>query len=184
MCDVARTSPGTAEPGEWGTRRSARSIPRVIYLSCSTYGQYGPCGFTPAGTSCPGRQQRLKLTGYPDTEILQTADYLATSSPETSGLWPFSWPSFSATNRKGPVYRPGPVRSLIRLLSNFTAFKLTGTEVGDGQHRSHHGSGLHLQDRGWKFIAVPAPPASSLRLLRAWERRPVKNNVYTDPSKD
>ena len=88
-CDVVAENfaPGTAEAWGVGYTAISKINPKVIYLSCSTYGQYGPLRFYPGwDLLAQAASGVLSLTGYPESEkFYKLPDYLGDFIPGNFG---------------------------------------------------------------------------------------------------
>lgn len=66
---VENFSPGTVDAWGIGYRQIKEANPKVIYASCSTFGQFGPFRYLPGwDLLAQGASGMLAATGYPDTD--------------------------------------------------------------------------------------------------------------------
>ncbi len=134
-CDVVAENfaPGTAEAWGVGYTQISKINPKVIYLSCSTYGQYGPLRFYPGwDLLAQAASGVLSSTGYPDTEkFYKLPDYLGDFIPGNFGALAILMALyFRNKTGKGQYIDLAQSEALMRLLFHFTAFKLSGMDIG------------------------------------------------------
>lgn len=135
MCDVVAENfaPGTAEAWGVGYTQISKINPKVIYLSCSTYGQYGPLRFYPGwDLLAQAASGVLSATGYADTDkFYKLPDYLGDFIPGNFGaLAILMGLYFRNKTGKGQYIDLAQSEALMRLLFHFTAFKLKGLDIG------------------------------------------------------
>ena len=72
---IENFAPGTADAWGIGHEKISKINPKIIFLSCSTYGQFGPMRYFPGwDLLAQGASGVLTLNGYPDTDnLLQAA---------------------------------------------------------------------------------------------------------------
>lgn len=134
-CDIAAENfaPGTAEAWGVGYTHLSKINPQIIYLSCSTYGQYGPLRFYPGwDLLAQAASGVLSLTGYPDTEkYYKLPDYLGDFIPGNFGALALLMALyFRNRTGRGQYIDLAQSEALMRLLYHFTFFRLTGRELG------------------------------------------------------
>jgi crotonobetainyl-CoA:carnitine CoA-transferase CaiB-like acyl-CoA transferase len=134
-CDVVAENfaPGTAEAWGVGYTQISKINPKVIYLSCSTYGQYGPLRFYPGwDLLAQAASGVLSSTGYPDTEkFYKLPDYLGDFIPGNFGALAILMALyFRKKTGKGQYIDLAQSEALMRLLFHFTAYKLGGIDIG------------------------------------------------------
>ncbi|HYB21191.1 MAG TPA: CoA transferase [Thermodesulfobacteriota bacterium] len=135
MCDVVAENfaPGTAEAWGVGYTQISKINPKVIYLSCSTYGQYGPLRFYPGwDLLAQAASGVLSSTGYPDTEkFYKLPDYLGDFIPGNFGALAILMALyFRNKTGKGQYIDLAQSEALMRLLFHFTTYNLTGIDLG------------------------------------------------------
>ncbi len=135
MCDVVAENfaPGTAEAWGVGYTQISKINPKIIYLSCSTYGQYGPLRFYPGwDLLAQAASGVLSVTGYPDTEkYYKLPDYLGDFIPGNFGALAILMALyFRNRTGKGQYIDLAQSEALMRLLFHFTAFNLKGMDIG------------------------------------------------------
>jgi CoA-transferase family III len=63
---IENFAPGTADAWGIGYEKISKINPKIVFLSCSTYGQFGPMRYFPRlGFAGPGRQRRADLKRLP-----------------------------------------------------------------------------------------------------------------------
>jgi crotonobetainyl-CoA:carnitine CoA-transferase CaiB-like acyl-CoA transferase len=189
MCDVVAENfaPGTAEAWGVGYTQISKINPKVIYLSCSTYGQYGPLRFYPGwDLLAQAASGVLSLTGYPDTEkFYKLPDYLGDFIPGNFGAMAILMALFFRNKTgKGQYIDLAQSEALMRLLSNFTAFKLTGMELGRTANTDPTMVPASIfKTRDGKFMALACATGKQFEGLCAAMGKEdlLKNAAYTDP---
>jgi crotonobetainyl-CoA:carnitine CoA-transferase CaiB-like acyl-CoA transferase len=189
MCDVVAENfaPGTAEAWGVGYTAISKINPKVIYLSCSTYGQYGPLRFYPGwDLLAQAASGVLSLTGYPDTEkFYKLPDYLGDFIPGNFGALAILMALyFRNKTGKGQYIDLAQSEALMRLLFHFTAFKLAGTEIGRTANTDPTMVPASIfKTRDGKFIALAcATPEQFEGLCAAMGKEDLlRNAAYTDP---
>jgi crotonobetainyl-CoA:carnitine CoA-transferase CaiB-like acyl-CoA transferase len=170
-----------------GYTQISKINPKVIYLSCSTYGQYGPLRFYPGwDLLAQAASGVLSLTGYPDTEkYYKLPDYLGDFFPGNIGALAILMALyFRNKTGKGQYIDLAQSEALIRLLFHFTAFKLTGTEIGRTANTDPTMVPASIfKTRDGKFIALACATAEQFEgLCTAMGKEDLlRNAVYTDP---
>jgi crotonobetainyl-CoA:carnitine CoA-transferase CaiB-like acyl-CoA transferase len=189
MCDVVAENfaPGTAEAWGVGYTQISKINPKVIYLSCSTYGQYGPLRFYPGwDLLAQAASGVLSLTGYPDTEkFYKLPDYLGDFIPGNFGALAILMALyFRNKTGKGQYIDLAQSEALMRLLFNFTAFKMMGMEIGRTANTDPTMVPASIfKTRDGKFIALAcATEKQFVALCGALGREDLlKEKKYTDP---
>ena len=84
---IENFAPGTAEAWKIGYSQISKINPKIIFLSCSTYGQYGPMRFFPGwDLLAQAASGVLSLNGYPGTDkFYKLPDYLGDFVPGNFG---------------------------------------------------------------------------------------------------
>jgi len=130
---VENFAPGTAEAWGVGYSQISKVNPRIIYLSCSTYGQYGPLRFFPGwDLLAQAASGVLSLTGYPDTEkFYKLPDYLGDFVPGNIGALAILMALYYRNKTgKGQYIDLAQSEALMRILFHHTYHNLTGEELG------------------------------------------------------
>ncbi len=122
-------APGTAEAWGVGYSRISQINPRVVYLSCSTYGQYGPMRYFPGwDLLAQAASGVLSLNGHPATEkFYKLPDYLGDFIPGNVGALAVLMALYYRNKSgKGQYIDLSQTESLMRALPHFTYHGLTG----------------------------------------------------------
>ena len=130
-------APGTAEA--WGVGYSSLSEinPKIIYLSCSTYGQYGPMRYFPGwDLLAQAASGVLSLNGFPDTDrYYKLPDYLGDFVPGNMAALVLCMAIYYRNKSgKGQYLDLSQTDSMIRLLPHFTYHSVTGETLGRTGH--------------------------------------------------
>jgi len=130
-------APGTAEA--WGVGYSSISKIKsdIIYLSCSTYGQFGPMRYFPGwDLLAQAASGVLSLNGFPDTErYYKLPDYLGDFVPGNLGAMSLCMALYYRNKTgKGQYIDLSQTDSMIRLLPHFTFKSVTGETLGRTGH--------------------------------------------------
>jgi len=189
MCDVVAENfaPGTAEAWGVGYTQISKINPKVIYLSCSTYGQYGPLRFYPGwDLLAQAASGVLSLTGYPDTEkFYKLPDYLGDFIPGNFGALAILMALyFRNKTGKGQYIDLAQSEALMRLLPNFTAFKLSGMDIGRTANTDPTMVPASIfKTRDGKFMALACATGKQFESLCGAMGREdlLKEKAYTDP---
>ncbi len=130
-------APGTAEA--WGVGYSSLSKinPKLIYLSCSTYGQYGPMRYFPGwDLLAQAASGVLSLNGFPETErYYKLPDYLGDFVPGNMAALVLCMAIYYRNKSgTGQYLDLSQTDSMIRTLSHFTYKSATGETLGRTGH--------------------------------------------------
>ena len=130
-------APGTAEA--WGVGYSSLSKinPKIIYLSCSTYGQYGPMRYLPGwDLLAQAASGVLSLNGHPGTDkFYKLPDYLGDFVPGNMGALAVLMALYYRNKTgKGQYLDLSQTESMMRALPHFTYLSLTGESLGRSGH--------------------------------------------------
>ena len=179
-------APGTAEAWGVGYTKISKINPKVVYLSCSTYGQYGPLRYYPGwDLLAQAASGVLSLTGYPDTDkYYKLPDYLGDYVPGNMGALAILMALYYRNKTgKGQYIDLAQSEALIRLLWQFTYFNLTGKKperTGNSDPTMVPASIFKTKDD--KFVALACATEQQFAgLCRAMNREDLlKEKVYTD----
>ncbi|MBU2648619.1 CoA transferase [bacterium] len=135
MSDVVieNFSPGTVDAWGIGYRQIREINPRVIYASCSTFGQYGPFRYLPGwDLLAQGASGMLAATGHPDTDkYFKVPDFYGDFFP---GVYAAMQIMIALNAReqsgKGQYLDIAQAEILMRALPHFTYEKATGNKLG------------------------------------------------------
>ena len=128
---VENFAPGTAEAWKIGYSQISKINPRIIFLSCSTYGQYGPMRYFPGwDLLAQGASGVLSLNGY-DDRFFKLPDYLGDFVPANFGALAILMALYYRNKTgKGQYIDVAQTETLMRLLPNFTFHSITGGKIG------------------------------------------------------
>ena len=130
---IENFAPGTAEAWKIGYTQISKINPRIIFLSCSTYGQYGPMRFFPGwDLLAQAASGVLSLNGYPDTDkFYKLPDYLGDFVPGNFGALSIMMALYYRKKTgKGQYIDLAQSEALMRLLFNYTYHSVTGGAIG------------------------------------------------------
>ena len=189
MCDVVAENfaPGTAEAWGVGYTQIREINPKVIYLSCSTYGQYGPLRFYPGwDLLAQAASGVLSLTGYPDTEkFYKLPDYLGDFIPGNFGALAILMALyFRNKTGKGQYIDLAQSEALMRLLYHFTTFNMAGMDVGRTANADPTMVPASIfKTRDGKFMALACATDKQFEALCGAMAREdlLQEKAYTDP---
>jgi len=128
---VENFAPGTAETWKIGYSQISKINPQIIFLSCSTYGQYGPMRYFPGwDLLAQGASGVLSLNGY-DDRFFKLPDYLGDFVPANFGaLAVLMALYYRHKTGKGQYIDIAQTEALMRLLPNYTFHSITGGKIG------------------------------------------------------
>ena len=130
---VENFAPGTAEAWEIGYSQISKINPKIIFLSCSTYGQYGPMRYFPGwDLLAQSASGILSLNGYPETDkFFKLPDYLGDFVPGNFGALAIMMALYYRKKTgKGQYIDVAQTEVLMRLLSHYTYHNVTGGAIG------------------------------------------------------
>lgn len=130
-------APGTAEAWGVGYSRLSEVNPNIIYLSCSTYGQYGPMRYFPGwDLLAQAASGILSLNGFPGTDkYFKLPDYLGDFVPGNMGAFVLLMALYYRNKTgKGQYLDLSQTDSMMRVLPHFTYHSLTGESLGRTGH--------------------------------------------------
>ncbi len=178
-------APGTAEAWGVGYSKISQINPKIIYLSCSTYGQYGPLRYYPGwDLLAQAASGVLSLTGYPDTDkYYKMPDYLGDYIPGNMGALAIIMALyFRRKTGKGQYIDLAQSEALIRLLWQFSYFNLTGKEPGrTGNNDPTMVPASIFKSKDEKFVALAcATEQQFVGLCQAMNRKDLlQEKIYT-----
>jgi crotonobetainyl-CoA:carnitine CoA-transferase CaiB-like acyl-CoA transferase len=189
MCDVVAENfaPGTAEAWGVGYTQIHKINPKVIYLSCSTYGQYGPLRFYPGwDLLAQAASGVLSVTGYPDTEkFYKLPDYLGDFIPGNFGALAILMALyFRNKTGKGQYIDLAQSEALMRLLFHFTTFNVAGMDIGRTANTDPTMVPASIfKTRDERFMALACATDKQFEALCGAMAREdlLKEKAYTDP---
>ena len=130
---VENFAPGTAEAWGIGYSQIRKINPKIIFLSCSTYGQYGPMRYFPGwDLLAQSASGVLSLNGYPGTDkFYKLPDYLGDFVPGNFGAMAIMMALYYRNKTgKGQYIDVAQTEVLMRLLFHYTYHNVTGNEIG------------------------------------------------------
>jgi crotonobetainyl-CoA:carnitine CoA-transferase CaiB-like acyl-CoA transferase len=130
---IENFAPGTAEAWGIGYSQISKINPQIIFLSCSTYGQYGPMRFFPGwDLLAQSASGVLSLNGYPGTDkFYKLPDYTGDFLPGNVGALAILMAIYYRNRTgKGQYIDISQSEVLMRVLPHFTYHKLFGGEIG------------------------------------------------------
>jgi crotonobetainyl-CoA:carnitine CoA-transferase CaiB-like acyl-CoA transferase len=130
---IENFAPGTAEAWKIGYSQISKINPKIIFLSCSTYGQYGPMRYFPGwDLLAQAASGVLSLNGYPGTDkFYKLPDYLGDFVPGNFGALSIMMALYYRNKTgKGQYIDLAQSEALMRLLFNYTYHSVTGGEIG------------------------------------------------------
>lgn len=130
---IENYAPGTVDAWNIGYKKISSINPNIIYLSCSTYGQYGPMRYFPGwDLLAQGASGVLMSSGYPGTEIFfKLPDYLGDFIPGNFAAMAVMMALyFRKKSGKGQYIDMAQTEALMRTMFNFTYHSVTGGEIG------------------------------------------------------
>lgn len=151
---------GTAETWGVGYSQLSKINPGIIYLSCATYGQYGPMRFFPGwDLLAQAASGAISLTGYPGTDkYYKLPDYVGDFLPGNIGaLAVIMALNYRKRSGKGQYIDLAQVEALMRIMPNFTYESITNEDLGrtGNTDPTMAPSGIFKSCDG-KFVAVAA----------------------------
>jgi crotonobetainyl-CoA:carnitine CoA-transferase CaiB-like acyl-CoA transferase len=183
---VENFAPGTAEAWGVGYSQISKVNPKVIYLSCSTYGQYGPMRFFPGwDLLAQGASGVLTLNGYPDTDrFYKLPDYLGDFIPGNVGALAILMALYYRNKTgKGQYIDLAQTEALMRTLFHYTYHNVTGGEVGrTGNTDPTMVPASIFKTSDKKFLALACATEDQFKgLLSAMDRKDLlKDKRFTD----
>jgi crotonobetainyl-CoA:carnitine CoA-transferase CaiB-like acyl-CoA transferase len=155
---VENFAPGTAEAWGVGYSKLSKINPKIIFLSCSTYGQYGPMRYFPGwDLLAQSASGVLSLNGHPGTDkFYKLPDYLGDFIPGNIGALAVLMALYYRNKTgKGQYLDVSQTESLMRSLPHFTYRSLTGKAPGRTGHTDPAMMAASIfKTRDEKFLAL------------------------------
>ncbi|MBR9979578.1 MAG: CoA transferase [Desulfatitalea sp.] len=155
---IENFSPGTVEA--WGIGYSTLSAknPKIVYASCSTFGQYGPFRYFPGwDLLAQGASGMLSATGYEGTDqYFKIPDFYGDFCPGLySAMMIVMGRNDRARKGKGQYMDICQAEILMRALPHFSYFKSMGEDIGrtGGHDPAMSPSGIFKAAQG-AFVAL------------------------------
>jgi len=130
---IENFAPGTADAWGIGYEKISKINPNIIFLSCSTYGQFGPMRYFPGwDLLAQGASGVLTLNGYPDTDIFyKLPDYVGDFVPGNfAALAVLMALYYRKKTGKGQYIDMAQTEGLMRMLFNYTYHSVTKGAIG------------------------------------------------------
>lgn len=132
-CDIVIENfrAGLTEAWGIGYTTISRINPKVIYISCSGYGQWGPLRFFPSwdliAQSMSGVAQ---MTGYPGKEAFKLQDYYGDFLPGLFGVISvLAALNFRKSSGKGQYIDMAQAEAIMRIMPNWIYMSVTGLDL-------------------------------------------------------
>jgi crotonobetainyl-CoA:carnitine CoA-transferase CaiB-like acyl-CoA transferase len=175
---------GTTDTWGIGYSQLSKVNPGLIYLSCATYGQYGPMRFFPGwDLLAQAASGAISLTGYPGTDkYYKLPDYVGDFFPGNVGAMAVIM-ALNYRNRtgKGQYIDLAQGEALMRMLPNFTYESITNEDLGrtGNTDPTMAPSGIFKACDG-KFVAIAAATDEQYKGICEAMGRPDLVNKYKD----
>jgi crotonobetainyl-CoA:carnitine CoA-transferase CaiB-like acyl-CoA transferase len=130
---IENFAPGTADAWQIGYEKISKINPNIIFLSCSTYGQFGPMRYFPGwDLLAQGASGVLTLNGYPDTDVFyKLPDYVGDFVPGNfAALAVLMALYYRKKTGKGQYIDMAQTEGLMRTLFHYTYYSITGEAIG------------------------------------------------------
>lgn len=181
---VENFAAGTTDTWGIGYSQLSKVNPGIIYLSCATYGQYGPMRFFPGwDLLAQAASGVIALTGYPDTDkYYKLPDYVGDFFPGNIGaLAVIMALNYRKKTGKGQYIDLAQAEALMRIMPNFTYESITNEDLGRAGNTdpTMAPSGIFKSNEG-KFVAIAAATDEQYKGLCEAMGRPDLVNKYKD----
>ncbi len=181
---VENFAAGTTDTWGIGYSQLSKVNPGIIYLSCATYGQYGPMRFFPGwDLLAQAASGVIALTGYPDTDkYYKLPDYVGDFFPGNIGaLAVIMALNYRKKTGKGQYIDLAQAEALMRIMPNFTYESITNEDLGrvGNTDPTMAPSGIFKSNEG-KFVAIAAATDEQYKGLCEAMGRPDLVNKYKD----
>jgi len=166
---------GLAEAWGIGYTSVSKVNPKVIYISCCGYGQFGPLRFFPSWDLIAQSMSGVaRLTGFPGGDTYKLQDYYGDFFPGICGsMGVMAALNYRERTGKGQLIDMAQAEALMRTMLNWTYSSVTGQQLErTGNHDpSMAPSGIFkTKDERFASIAI-ATDKQMLALLEAMERK-------------
>jgi crotonobetainyl-CoA:carnitine CoA-transferase CaiB-like acyl-CoA transferase len=168
---VENLSAGLVDAMGIGYEAIRKVNPRIIYVSCSGYGQYGPLSRLPSfDVAAQGVAGVAMKTGWEDLdEFYKLPDYFGDYLPSMYAVFAvLSALYFRENTGKGQYIDISQCESLMRFMYDFTYFSLIGEEIGKTGNLDPASvpSGIFRTKDG-KFVAISILTSSQFEALKS-----------------
>ncbi|OPL14259.1 MAG: hypothetical protein AVO39_09300 [delta proteobacterium MLS_D] len=165
---------GLTEAWGIGYTTVSKINPKVIYISCSGYGQYGPLKFYPSYDIVAQSMSGVaRGTGFPDRKTYKLPDYYGDFLPALFGAIGVL-AALNARERtgKGQYIDMAQSEGLMRVMHNWTYMAQTGDDLGcTGNNDPTMAPSGIFRTRDGKFLAIAvATGKQCVSLLKAMEK--------------
>jgi crotonobetainyl-CoA:carnitine CoA-transferase CaiB-like acyl-CoA transferase len=166
---------GLVEAWGIGYTNVSRLNSRVIYISCSGYGQWGPLRFFPSWDLIAQSMSGVaRLTGFSEKETFKLPDYYGDFLPGLLGAMSvLAALNYREQTGKGQYIDMAQTESLMRVMHNWTYMDLTGEDLKSTGNvdPTMSPSGI-FKTRDSKFVAIAiATDEQFIALLEAMGRK-------------
>ncbi|MDD4356838.1 MAG: CoA transferase [Smithellaceae bacterium] len=130
---VENFAPGTADAWNIGYEKISGINPKIIFLSCSTYGQFGPMRYFPGwDLLAQAASGVLTLNGYPDTDVYyKLPDYVGDFFPGNIGAMAVLMALYHRKKTgRGQYIDMAQTEGLMRILYHYTYYSVTKEAIG------------------------------------------------------
>jgi len=181
---VENFAAGTTDTWGIGYSQLSKVNPGIIYLSCATYGQYGPMRFFPGwDLLAQAASGVIALTGYPDTDkYYKLPDYVGDFFPGNIGaLAVIMALNYRKKTGKGQYIDLAQAEALMRIMPNFTYESITNEDLGrvGNTDPTMAPSGI-FKSGDSKFVAVAAATDEQYKGICEAMGRPDLIGKYAD----
>jgi len=179
---IENFSPGTVDAWGIGYQDIKKVNPKVIYASCSTFGQYGPLRYMPGwDLLAQGASGMLAATGHADTDkYFKVPDFFGDFYPGVYAAM-LIMVALNARERidKGQYIDIAQAEILMRALPHFTYNKATGKELqrSGSEDPTMAPSGI-FKTKDSKFVALAI---ASDKQFQAWSQASENEYLVTNP---
>ena len=175
---------GTTDTWGIGYSQLSKVNPGIIYLSCATYGQYGPMRFFPGwDLLAQAASGAIALTGYPGTDkYYKLPDYVGDFFPGNIGAMAVIMAlNYRNKTGKGQYIDLAQAEALMRIMPNFTYESITNEDLGrvGNTDPTMAPSGIFKSCDG-KFVAIAAATDEQYKGICEAMGRPDLVNKYKD----
>lgn len=168
---IENLSAGLVDAMGIGYDRLAKVNPRIIYVSCSGYGQYGPLSKMPSfDVAAQGVSSVAMKTGWEDVdEFYKLPDYFGDYLPSMIATFAvLSALYYREKTGKGQYIDVSQCESLMRFMYDFTFYSVTGEEIGKTGNidPTSSPSGIFKTKDG-RFVAISVLTNSQFNALKS-----------------
>ncbi|MEM2465604.1 MAG: CoA transferase [Candidatus Bathyarchaeia archaeon] len=165
---IENFAPGTTHAWGIGYTQLSKINPRIIYLSESTYGQYGPLRFYPGfDLLAQAASGVAAITGIPGTDkYFKLPDYLGDFLPAWTGFISIlAAIYYREKTGRGQYIDLSQCDVLMRAIPHYTYFSITGNELERSRHDPCMVPSGIFKTRDEKFVAICAPTNKEFKAI-------------------